>query len=504
MNAVNETSRSPWMEAGFYHSAPLASDLQVDVIVVGAGIAGLSTAYEFLRLGRRVAVLDAGTVGGGMTARTSAHLSYEFDDYYHELIRLRGEPEARQYFESQKAAVDRIEEIALSENIACDFVRVAGYLFAASPSGNDTIDKELDAARRVGFTKVAVLETLPDQATGRALRFENQARFHPLKYLLGLARVLERGGVALHGGTTVVSVKEQDGGVTLETAAGNRILAAVAVIATNSPINDLMTIHTKQAPYRTYVLAAPVAKGSVPDALFWDTEDPYHYVRLQPRKLDDLLIVGGEDHKSGMAADGAHRIEALQGWAERLFGPLGPTEFTWSGQVYEPVDAVPFVGLNPGNDRVYVITGDSGEGLTTGVAGAMIISALAEQGECPWASVYEPSRKSLKSLGTFVKENAGVAKDMAEHVTGGEVANLSEIAPGSGALIRLDGKKAAAYRDREDRLHIVSATCTHAGCVVHFNPFEGCWDCPCHGSQFGVDGEVLAGPAFKPLPRHQP
>lgn len=503
MNAIGETSRSPWMAAGFYRAAPLVADIEVDVAVVGAGIAGLSTAYEFTRLGSRVAILDAGIIGGGMTARTSAHLSYEFDDYYHKLIELRGETEAKQYFQSQAAAVDRIQEIAERENIACDFARVDGFLFAPSPQSNGMIQKEWEAAQRVGFQNVELLETLPGQPTGQALRFPRQARFHPLKYLLGLAEALYRDGAALHDRTRIVSVTESAGRVRLETAAGNSVTASSAVIATNSPINDLMAIHTKQAPYRTYVFAAPVAKGSVPDALLWDTEDPYHYVRLQPREEDDLLIVGGEDHKAGMAADGELRVLALRRWAERLFGTFREPEFSWSGQVYEPVDAVPFIGRNPGNDSVYVITGDSGEGLTSAVAGAMIISALVVQGECPWSPVYQPDRKSVRAMGDFLKENIGVAKDMAEHFTAGEVAQLSDIPINGGALVRLKGEKVAAFRDVEDRLHLVSATCTHAGCIVHFNPFERCWDCPCHGSQFGIDGRVLAGPAVKPLAPRQ-
>jgi hypothetical protein len=325
-----------------------------------------------------------------------------------------------------------------------------------------------------------------------------------LKYLLGLTEAMRRGGVALHDRTRVLSVTESKGGIDLKTSAGNTIKASLAVVATNSPVNDLMAIHTKQAPYRTYVIAVPVAKGSVPDVLLWDTEDPYHYVRLQPRTDDDLLIVGGEDHKSGMASDGSERIQALHTWAERLFGPLGKIEYAWSGQVYEPVDMVPFIGRNPGNENVYVVTGDSGEGLTSGVAGAMMIAALATEGECPWSPVYQPTRKSLRSLGTFVKENMDVAKDMAEHATAGEVSELSEIPAGHGALTRLKGEKIAAYRDQDGNLHLVSATCTHVGCVVHFNPFECCWDCPCHGSQFGIDGRVLAGPAIKPLEPRQP
>ncbi len=503
MNAIGELSRSLWMEAGFPRGRARAGNLEVDVAVVGAGIAGLSTAYEFARLGRRVAVFDAGTIAGGMTARTSAHLSYESDDYYQELIRLRGEDEARQYFQSQKAAVDRIEQIALRKGIDCDFARVDGYLFASGASDNGLIEKEREAAMRAGFADVTLLESLPGRATGKALRFPNQARFHPLKYLSGLATALARGGVALYEQTRIVSFREKDGQVTLQSAGGQTIRAGVAVAATNSPVNDFVAIHTKQAPYRTYVFAAPVAKGTVPDCLFWDTQDPYHYVRLQPRQEDDLLIVGGEDHKSGVVADGELRIAALRDWAEELFGPLGETEFAWSGQVYEPVDAVPFAGRNPGNDNIYVITGDSGEGLTTGVAGAIIVAALAQQGQCPWAPVYDPGRKTVKALGEFIKENAGVAKDMAQHLTGGEVASLADIAPGQGALLRLHGEKVAAYRDDDGRLHIVSASCSHAGCVVHFNPFERCWDCPCHGSQFGTDGQVLAGPALKPLASRQ-
>ncbi|MBV9541681.1 MAG: FAD-dependent oxidoreductase, partial [Alphaproteobacteria bacterium] len=452
-----------------------------------------------------VAVFDAGQPGGGMTSRTSGHLTFESDDYYHELIRVHGKDKANAYYRSQAAAVDRIEEIARLEGIACDFDRVDGYLFAANADDEKTIEDEYTAARESGFTLAELVPTVPSLKTRKAVRFPYQARFHVLKYLTGLVAALEKRSVHIYGSTRVASVKEDGDVVHLKSENGHDIRARHVVMATNTPTNDLVAIHTKQAPYRTYVFATPVPKGSVIDALIWDSEDPYHYIRIQPRENDDLLIVGGEDHKSGMESDGAARIAKLRRWAEALFGPLPELEYEWSGQIYEPVDFVSFDGLNPGDKRTYVITGDSGEGLTSGVAGAMLIADLIKgSADKDTTELYDPTRKSLRTAPTFIDENADVPANLAEHLTGGEVESLDALKPGQGGLVRQGTRKIAAYRDDKGALHLVSSTCTHLGCVVHFNPFERCWDCPCHGSQFSVDGAVLAGPANSPLERVDP
>ncbi|HEX8570247.1 MAG TPA: FAD-dependent oxidoreductase [Caulobacteraceae bacterium] len=507
MNALDEHSRSLWMDVEPVRAPALAESLETDVVIVGAGIAGLSTAYELVRAGKRVVVLDRGAIAGGMTARTSAHLAFEMDDYYEALIRLRGEAEARQYFQSQSAAVDRIEQIVHAEGIACDFARVDGYLAVADVGDADLLDREYEACVSVGLN-VAWADAAPLEGadTGACLRFPQQARFHPLKYCRALAECVRRHGGLLFADTAVVSVAEEGERVTVTTEAGPVVTAAAAVVASNTPVDAGPNIHTKQAPFRTFVFAARVPKGGAEDILFWDTGEPYHYVRLQPGETEDLLIVGGEDFKTGHHVDVPERFERLEAWARIRWPQMGDVTHRWSGQVFEPADKAPFIGRNGTDRNIFTVTGDSGEGLTTGVAASLILSDLIQGRENPWTDVYNPERKTLKpsAVGEFLKENLDVASQLVGHVTGGEVESTDAIARGEGALVRLNGAKVAAFRDRNGELHLRSAVCTHMGCVVRFNSFEECWDCPCHGSQFSVDGEVLNGPAVRPLEAVEP
>jgi nitrite reductase/ring-hydroxylating ferredoxin subunit len=269
------------------------------------------------------------------------------------------------------------------------------------------------------------------------------------------------------------------------------------VVATNSPINDRVVIHTKQAPYRTYAIASLVPSGSIPDALFWDTLDDYHYVRLQPGAEEgfDWLIVGGEDHKTGQEVDADARFGRLEEWARERFPSVRGITHRWSGQVMEPVDLAAFIGRNHGNTNVYVATGDSGEGITHSVVAGMLLRDLILGRENPWAELYDPKRVSLRAAGQFIREGLGVAANLTEYVRAGDVASVDELQPGQAAVIRQGAGRIAAYRDENGHLHVRSATCTHAGCVVHWNAFERCWDCPCHGSQFAIDGTPLNGPA---------
>ena len=502
MNAVGERSVPLWMTVDVPNAPALEADVTADVAVVGAGIAGLSTAYELARAGLSVVVLDRGALAGGMSSRTSAHLTSTIDDLYQELIRMRGVPEARAYLRSRLAAIDRIEEIQAEERIDCDFKRVDGYLFPAKSADVETLEKERDAARQIGFVGVKfVTDTpIPDAGVGRALRYPRQARFHPRKYLAGLIRCIARDGGRLFGDTPVTAVEEHEGGVRITTTRGPAVEAKVALIATNSPINDWIAIHTKQAPYRTYVIAGRVARGSVPDALYWDTLDPYHYVRLQPGDgKHDWLIVGGEDHKTGEADDGRHRLDKLEAWSRSLVPGLGRVEYSWSGQVLDPVDYLPYSGLNPGSRSVYVHTGDSGEGLNNALVGALVLRDLMRGRKHRWAKMLDPSRVTPRAAGRYVSENVSVAANLAGYVGRGDVASADEVKSGEGAILNEGGKKVAVYRDRRGKLHRRSAACTHAGCLLHWNSFENCWDCTCHGSQFSPLGEPLNAPAFTPL-----
>jgi glycine/D-amino acid oxidase-like deaminating enzyme/nitrite reductase/ring-hydroxylating ferredoxin subunit len=504
MNVGSQRSRSLWMSTASVSEAPsLTQDDRADVVVVGAGIAGLSVAYELSQVGKSVLVLDRGPLGGGMTARTSAHLASQFDDYYHEHIRLRGEDEARGYFESQAAAIDRIEEIQRSEGIDCDFQRVNGFLFLAPGTDPALLEREIEACHRIGFSDVAWAERAPFPGvdTGRCLRFPRQAHFHPLKYLDGLARCLRHSGARLYANTPVVTVDEEKGEAVVKTEKGQTVRADAGVIATNSPINDWIALHTKQAPYRTYVVTIRVPRGSATDALYWDTLDPYHYVRLQPSNdgMHDWLVVGGEDHKSGQADDFEERLAKLEDWARVHFPQAGEVEHRWSGQVMEPVDHAPYIGRNHGNAQIYVATGDSGEGLTTGVVAGLLLRDLILGRDNAWAQTYAPQRVTLRAASEYIRENATMVASFSEYVTGGDVSSASELEPGRGAVVRDGTQKIAAYRDENGRLHVRSAVCTHAHCIVRWNAFERCWDCPCHGSQFSIDGEPINGPAIHPL-----
>ena len=497
----NGRTTSVWMTtATLRNEAPLASNLHADVCVVGAGIAGLTTAYLLTKEGTRVIVVDDGPTAGGETCRTTAHLVSALDERYYHLERLHGEEGARLAAQSHAAAIDAIERIVREERIACEFTRLDGYLYV--PAGEDVaqLDRELEAVHRAGLTDVSRVERAPITTfdTGPALRFPRQAQFHVLRYLNAVAEAAKRAGAQIYNGTHVDRIA---GGkdARVETSRG-AITADAIVVATNSPVNDLVAIHTKQAAYRTFVVGGRVKRGSVPQILLWDTPDPYHYVRLQAADGHDVLIVGGEDHKTGQADDAEERFRRLQQWTRERFPQVERFEFQWSGQVMEPVDGLALIGRNPLDaDNVYVATGDSGNGMTHGTIAGLLLTDLIVGRANPWTDLYDPSRKTLGAIKEFTRENINVAAQYVDLVTAGEVDDVSQIERGGGAILRRGVSKVAVHRDDEGALHERSAVCTHLGCVVQWNSAERTWDCPCHGSRFQTDGHVVNGPAIRAL-----
>ena len=488
-------------------TSSLVENSSGDVCIVGAGIAGLTTAYCLACEGKSVVVLDGGRIGGGMTERTTAHLSHAIDRGYAEIERLHGESGAGLAAGSHTAAIDRIEKIIAEENIECDFERLDGYLFSAPGESPDVLERELLAAHRAGLIHVNRLDPAPVNPLnpGMCLRFPGQAQFHPLKYLAGLARAIDRRGGRIFTNT---HVSKMEGGAQarVETNNGRAVTAGAVVAATNTPIIDMVTIHTKQAPYTTYVIGALVPRGSVAKALYWDTEDPYHYVRIQSVSSRDgrydVLVVGGEDHKTGQADDGDARYLRLEKWTRQRFPMIEGIEYRWSGQVMEPVDGVAFIGRNPGDSpNVYIATGDSGMGMTHGTIAGILITDLIMGRECSWAPLYDPSRKTFRSAGTYVQESVNVAAQYTDWITGGDVGSDNEIARGSGAIVRSGLQKIAVYRDEQGTLHKCSAVCPHLKCIVGWNSTEKTWDCPCHGSRFDKFGKVINGPANSDLAR---
>jgi glycine/D-amino acid oxidase-like deaminating enzyme/nitrite reductase/ring-hydroxylating ferredoxin subunit len=486
----------------------IENDIETDVLVIGGGIAGLTTAYCLASSGKQVTLIEDGLIGSGESGRTTAHLTQALDDRYYNLQKIFGDDKAKLAAQSHTSAIDWIEDVIQTENISCDFMRLDGYLFLHASDSFETLEKEMAATHEVGL-KTELLNTIPGITHDRkpCIRFPQQGQFHIMKYLHGLANAFERKGGRIYTNTHATKINE--GKVV---ANGCTITARHIVIATNTPVNDIVTMHTKQFPYRTYVIAGLVPKDALKPALWWDTGDrnskwitqPYHYVRLQSyTEQHDLLIAGGEDHKTGQA-DSEHipeedRYERLIQWTRDHFPSMEEIAYRWSGQVLEPLDSLAFIGRNPGNENIYIITGDSGNGMTHGTLGGLIITDLINGKENLWAEIYKPTRIPLKVAGSYMREVLNMAGQYVDWLSKGDVESFEEIKNDEGAIVSSGLEKLAAYRDEHGELHVFNAACPHLGCVVQWNADEKTFDCPCHGSRFSKEGVVINGPAVADL-----
>jgi glycine/D-amino acid oxidase-like deaminating enzyme/nitrite reductase/ring-hydroxylating ferredoxin subunit len=478
---------------------PLERSATADVCVVGAGIAGLSVAYTLCREGSSVVVLDSRYPGSGETGRTTAHLSNALDDRYSKLESVHGAEGARLAAASHTRAISRIEEIVDAERLDCGFERLDGYLFLREGDPPSVLDDEVVASRRAGLTGAELscwkFET---HAEALCLLFPEQAQFEPLAYLSGLARAVAKLGGRIHTGTHVAELEDKPARVT--TSRGDVVTAASIVVATNTPVNDRVAMHTKQAAYRSYAIALRIPRDAL-RILLWDTGDPYHYVRaVRHSDAEDLLIVGGEDHKTGQP-HGVYeqRFQHLETWARRYFRFAGDVVYRWSGQIVEPNDGLAFIGRNPGDDHTFIATGDSGHGMTHGTLAGMLIPDLIAGRTNPWTELYDPGRVRARAALEFAKENVNVAAQYLDLVKPSEVESTDQIPAGRGAVVREGVHRIAVYRDEEGTLHRHSAVCPHLGCVVTWNDLEKSWDCPCHGSRFDARGAVRNGPAIAGL-----
>lgn len=496
-------SQSLWMEVRLPSFPTLDSNMDADVCIVGAGIVGLTCAYTLAKAGKSVIVVDQGPVAGGQTARTTAHLTWVLDDRYYNLENFFGEEGARLAAESHSAAIDYIEKIILEEDIDCDFERVDGYLFVPPEDSKDILDKEFTALQKTGkeIIKAARAPFSSSFDTGPCLRFPKQAQFHILKYLHGLIKaILKYGGKIFNH--THINHFEEDSYCLVRTQSWAEITSHSVIVATCTPINDRFFIHTKQAPYRTYVIGTSIPKDSVPKGLYWDTADPYHYIRVQKHLSNpqlDWLLVGGEDHKTGQDRQVNAKYEILEKWAKLRLPMIDTIEYRWSGQIFEPVDSLAFIGKNPGDKNIYIATGDSGNGLTHGTIAGILIPDLILGRANPWKALYEPSRKTLFAASDFIQENLNVVKQYGDWFTPGEIKQLDMLPADEGIIFRKGLKKIAVYKDKQNNIHVNSAFCPHLGGCVRWNPGEKSWDCPCHGSRFDGYGHVMNGPAINDL-----
>lgn len=481
----------------------LHSNPSVDVCIIGAGIAGLTAAYLLLKEGLSVIVLEQGKIAGGETGRTTAHLSFIMDDGLTNMEKWHGLEGAKKIAQSHSDAISLIEKIIRDENIECDFSYVDAYLFSGDESVTEDLSKDLSAAQRAQIKVEQVKHTPIDNfESENVLKFPNQAQFHVIKYLKSLAQIINDLGGKIYEETHVTEIK-QGQPAEVVTAKEIKVKSKFVIEAANSLVSGSAITITKLFPYRTFAIAVTVPKDSVMKALYWDTEDPYHYVRVQPfdeHPEYDLLIIGGEDHKTGQANDAEHRYQALEIWGRKLWPQMLEVKYRWSGQVLETLDGLALIGRNPGNkENSLLITGDSGHGITHGTLGAMILTDRILGRQNPYSELYSPSRFHSRSLGHWLKENVNVAKQYMDWFTKNDVKSIEKISKGEGAVISQGLSKVAVYKDAKGKVHTCSAVCTHLGGIVSWNSEEKSWDCPCHGSRFNAFGKVITTPATEDL-----
>jgi glycine/D-amino acid oxidase-like deaminating enzyme/nitrite reductase/ring-hydroxylating ferredoxin subunit len=493
-----------WKEIKLPRRAKLSGQRRFDVVIVGGGITGLTAAWLLKQAGKSVAVLERDRVGAVDTGHTTAHLTMVTDLRLKSLVRQFGKDAARLTWQGGAAAIKTIHGIAEATGADCEFRRVPGFLHAALGGKRDEsreLKEEAELARELGFAAEFV-EHVPYFARP-GIRFPNQAKFHPLKYLAALARAIPGEGSAVfeHAEATEITAEEEQP-FKVEAGSG-AALGEFLVIATHVPLMGVTSLlpatlfQTKIYPYTSYVVGGTAPKGHLPEASFWDTSDPYFYLRVDAGKKSDYVIFGGLDHKTGQV-DESQRFADLRAKLYTLI-PEATLDHQWSGQVIETNDGLPYIGQTA--ERQFVATGFAGNGMTLGTLGAMMACDAVLGRENPWQQLFSVDRKQLRG-GTwdYLTENLDYPYYLvADRLTLPKRASSSSLARGEGRVLTSNGQLIACSRDERGKLTQVSAVCTHMGCLVHWNDAEKTWDCPCHGSRFQASGEVLAGPAESPL-----
>jgi glycine/D-amino acid oxidase-like deaminating enzyme/nitrite reductase/ring-hydroxylating ferredoxin subunit len=495
-----------WIDSARLPRFPkLERDETVDVVVVGGGITGLTAAYLLTLEGARVALLEREALAEIDTGHTTAHLTMVTDLRMTKLAKNFGREHAQAAWDAGLAAMAKIHSIIDDLNIDCDFAWVPGYIHApiGQPTGNAAASFKEDAslASELGFD-AQFMDEVPFVG-GPGVRFSDQARFHPRKYLAALAQaIVDRGGMIFeHSAADTFSNDPRS-----VTSNRRTLTCKVIVLATHNPLvgNAGMVgatlFQTKLALYTSYVVGGRVKKGLVPDALFWDNADPYHYLRLERHSDHDVVIFGGEDHKTGQASDTRSCFDRLERTLRSMFDGIEMTH-RWSGQVIETPDGLPYIGET--SERQFAGTGYSGNGMTFGTLAAMMARDRATGQTNPWADLFNPARKKIKgALWDYVRENKDYPYYLIrDRFAGAEGRSLRALQRGEGKILDLDGERVAVHRSRTGQVTRLSPICTHMGCLVEWNSAEATWDCPCHGSRFEPDGKVLSGPAESPLSR---
>jgi len=504
MSVATAIHESIWIEAGPAQPElpQLERSTQADVVVIGGGIVGLTTALLLHEAGRKVVLIEAGRLARGVSGYTTAKVSSQHGLKYAELASKQGADAARVYGQANEAALAWIAEHVARDGIDCDLRRQPSYAYVTSSAKRGQVEDEVRAAVAAGLPASLAEETPLPYPVAAAVRFDDQAEFHPRKYLLALAERLVADGVELYERSHAVEVDADQDRVAVKTP-GGRVDADHAVVASHYPFLDRSFSFARVSPQRSYAIACRIA-GAPPPGMYISGDSPTRSIRAIP--LDDgeeLLMVGGESHKTGTGGDTEQHYEALERFA-REHWDVESVAYRWSSQDGSTLDGMPYVGrLTPRSNRVLMATGFAKWGISGGTAAAHALADLIAGRENAVAELWDPWRKTLRTSAVkFVEENAQVgARFLADRISKPGGRPIESLQLGEGDIVRHDGEKVAAYRDEKGELIAVSLRCTHLGCQVNWNSAERSWDCPCHGSRFAPDGRVLEGPAVHALER---
>jgi glycine/D-amino acid oxidase-like deaminating enzyme/nitrite reductase/ring-hydroxylating ferredoxin subunit len=500
---------SYWSERSLGRYPHVERSQRFDAVVIGGGITGITAAYLLKREGRKVALVERQRIGGVDTTATSAHLTCVTDTRLTQLARRFGDEHARAVWDAGFAAINQIDEIVKRHNIDCSFAWVPGYLHAPVATRRVTdrtrkiLQDEAALATRLGFD-VQELKSVPF-VDRPGIEISHQARFRPPEYLHALLEEIQGGGSRVFEHSDATEVTTDPLCVMVR---GHKLRCDDVIVATHDPIVGRASflsatlLQTKLSLYTSYVLTGRIASGAVPDALFWDTGDPYQYIRLDPRNGTDAIIFGGEDHKTGQVDDTRDCFARLESQINSRISDFDVTH-RWSGQVIETPDGLPYIGYAAPHQ--FAATGFSGNGMTFGTLAAMMAADAIAGRTNPWQKLFDIHRKKLSSVWDYLVENKDYPYYLVrDRFAGAEGKTTRGIARDSGQVIEMDGQKLAVYRDKDGTLTKRSAICTHMGCVVAWNAAERTWDCPCHGSRFEATGRVLSGPAETDLSEPTP